>query len=451
MHAPPVLKLLILTPLALGLWALIAAALWFLKLYIRAFGRPAHDRTALMVSWEFPPCAATGVHLPTSFVRHAADAGWRMQVVCGPAPSHVSAAGRELASMLPAGAAIAHVSRLLADDRQMRLYPAWTVPGIDGGYLAALAMTLTAALAFCRTPPAAIVASGPRFANFAAARRLADLFGAQLLLQYRDEWTVNTPDFVTVTDKDRPEELACLGRADVVSFVSDGKCAAYRAAFPEIDPAKFIVTPNGWEPYVHARAQDGTHHLPVPAGTFSLTYTGRYHRSFAPLLASYGALLARRPDLARVRLIFVGEQLPHNRALMEAFARRYPDVLIDLPAAPATTAIEMQRESTALLLVNDHSYDGVVPLKTFDYLCSARPILVVGRTGGAAEIVETLEAGMAVPIGDDAALEAALNRLMTGNRPWDTAARKAWCARHSRPTLVAEMLAALTARAQPAV
>lgn len=454
MHVPSVLKLLVFTPAALVLWAglgiALAALKTALKMMIRRRGTHARARTALMVSWEFPPCAATGVHLPTSFVRHAAEAGWRMQVVCGPAPVPTTAAGAELAGLVPADVRIARVPRLIAHEHQVRLYPAWTVPGIDGGYLAALVMALTAALAFLRDPPAAVIASGPRFANFAAGRRLADLFGAQLLLQYRDEWTVNTPDFVTVTRRDRPEELACLRRADVVSFVSDGKRAAYRAAFPEIDPAKFITTPNGWEPALHGRARWGTAHLPVAAGTFSLTYTGRYHRSFARLLDSCETLLARRPELARLRLVFVGEQLPQNRQLMAAFAKRHPEMLIAMPATPATTAIEIQRESSALLLVNEHCYDGVVPLKTFDYLCSPRPVLVFGRTGGAAEIVDRLDAGLSVPEDDDDALEAALLRLMTGNRPWDTPARQAWCARHNRRTLVAEMLAALARRMKPA-
>ena len=446
---PPILKMLMTTPAALLLWAGLNAGLALLKLARRHVGMRAPSASAVMVSWEFPPCAATGAHLPASFVRYACAAGWRMGVVCGPAPRNPSAAGRELAEIVPAAVRCVQVPRFLANERQIRAFPAWTVPGIDGGYLAALTMALVAALAFWKSAPTLIVASGPRFANFIAARLLADIFGAQLLLQYRDEWTVKTPDFVTVTPRDSREERACLARADIVSFVSDGKNAAYRAAFPEIDPTKFITTPNGWEPYFHARAKHGAIHLPVPQGSFSLTYTGRYHRSFARLLHACETLLARRADLGRLRLVFVGEQLPQNRRLMAAFAAKFPDVLIELPATPATTAIEIQRESSALLLINEHSYDGVIPLKTFDYLCGTQPILVVGRTGGAADIVDKLEAGLSVPEADDAALEAAITRLMNSNRTWDTPARRGWCARHDRPTMIAQMLAAL-AKCQPA-
>jgi glycosyltransferase involved in cell wall biosynthesis len=444
MHAPSLLLRLSLTPVALALWVLSAFVLTSLRAFQARREQAGDARRALMVSWEFPPCTATGVHLPLSIARHAANAGWDMRVVCGPGPAQAPAAGRELADAVPPSVKIARVSRLLAREHQVRFHPAWGIPGIDGGWVAAQVMALTAAVRFWRDRPDVVIASGPRFANFAAARRLAEAFGAKLLLQYRDEWTVHTPDFVTVTPRDVTEERMCLARADVVSFVSEGKRAAYLRAFPDLDPAKFIITPNGWEPYFHGKAKDGTRHLPAPAGTFSLTYTGRYHRSFARLLNSCESLLARRPDLGHLRLVFVGDQLPHNRALMADFARRNPNILIDLPAAPPTMAIEIQRESSALLLANDHSYDGVVPLKTFDYMCSRQPILVFGRGGGAASIVDRMDAGISVPVDDADALEAAIARLMTGNRPWDTPERKKWCAQHDRRTLVLEMLATVT-------
>ncbi len=439
MHLSSVAIKLWSTPLALAFWAWASFALAIVKVT----RSPRDPNRALLVTWEFPPCSATGVHLPASIARHAAEAGLRMHVVCGPSPLHSGAAGEELAEVIPADVQIARVPRLLASERYVHFHLAWGIPSLDGGLLTALAMALTAAWRWRHHPPAVVIASGPRFANFAAARRVAETFGAKLLLQYRDEWTVHTPDFVSVSAYDRAEEQRCLARADVVSFVSDGKRAAYLRAFPQIDPAKFITTPNGWEPCFHEKARADTRHLPVAAGSFSLTYTGRYHRSFEGLLNSCEALLARRPDLGALRLVFIGEQLPQNRVLLAAFAKRHPGVLIELPAAPPTTAVEIQRESSALLLVNDHSYDGVIPLKTFDYMCSAQPILVYGRTGGAADIIAETDAGLCVDADDSHALECALARLMTGNRPWDTPARRAWCNRHNRRDLVKEMLAAI--------
>jgi glycosyltransferase involved in cell wall biosynthesis len=325
----------------------------------------------------------------------------------------------------------------------VRLHPAWTLPDIDGGYLNAVALADKAFKALRHDPPSVIVASGPRFANFLAARWLARAFAAHLVLHYRDEWTVNTPAFVQNTPRDREEEALCLEQADLASFVSEGKRDVYCAAFPHLDPAKFMVVPNGWEPYFHEKAQNTRH---LPADAFTVTYTGRWHASLAPLLGGFTAALARWPNTApRLLLVVVGNQLPENERLLAAFRARHPNNILVREATTPTTAIEIQRDSAALLLINDHLYCGVVPLKTFDYLCSGRPILVFGRSGGAAEIVRSLGAGLSVSADEPQAFGDALIALLYQPAAWDTPERRAWCARHSRAVLFGPLFAAIAA------
>jgi len=308
----------------------------------------------------------------------------------------------------------------------------------------AVALAHTALGRFRDDPPAIVFASGPRFANFLAARWLADAFGAKLVLQYRDEWTVLTPAFVQSSESDRAEEARCLARADLVSFVSQGKESLYRKAFPGIDPGKFVVVPNGWEPYFHERARNDTQHL-VP-GPFTLTYTGRWHSSLQPFLGALAGLFERQPKLLRIlRIVILGRQLPQNETLLSAFAARFPRTLVSLSAVSPVTAIEIQRESGALLLLNEHIYDGVVPLKTFDYLCSSKPVLVFGRTGGAAKIIQELKAGITVAPDDGVGFETAIQRLIQGGENWNTPARRDWNARYSRTILTERMLAAMAA------
>src|SRR6185312_10990555 len=119
-----------------------------------------------------------------------------------------------------------------------------------------------------------------------------------------------------------------------------------------------------------------------------------------------------------------------NLALLEAFAQTTPGLILVLPAATPTTAIEIQRESSALLLINDHIYEGVVPLKTYDYLCAPRPILVFGRGGGAAQIVQELGAGLVSDVGDADGFTAALETMMSDDPArWNTVERQTWSAR----------------------
>lgn len=426
-----------------------AALLWRASVAARTHvtrRRPAlRSRSILIVSWEFPPSDATGAHLPASFARHAALAGWDVSVICSPQPPTANPNGTALAACVPPSVKIRRVSRLLATEHHARMHPpAWSAPRIDGDYFTAVAMTNAGLGAFADAPPAAVFATGPRFSNFVAARRLADAFGAKLVLQYRDEWTVNTPSFVKVTADDVAAEAKCLARADLITFVSEGKRLAYEKAFPTLDRRKLMTTPNGWEPYFHDNAACGSQHLGNSEGKFRLVYTGRWHGSLEPLLQDFEHLFARQPHLqSRLQFVMVGKQLPQNAAMMTAFQDKYPGALHVMASMSPGAALEVQKEADALLLLNEHAYDGVVPLKTFDYLRGDRPILVFGREGGAAKIVEKLNAGFVVKVGDIAGLNHALTALMIP-RAWDTAERNAFNAAHSRERLTGDLLNAIS-------
>ena len=427
------------TPLALIWWAWVT-----LRLHLARRPQSAHHRHLLLVTWDFPPGTSTGTNVPASIARYAALAGWHVPVVCAPSVARPTAAGNDLAASIPESVNVYRVPRWLATEQRNRLHPSWGIPGIDGSYLDALGLTITALKRLPSDAPAVVFASGPPFSNFLAARWLARFLGAKLVLQYRDEWTVNTPAFVYVTRGDAAMETSCLRAADLVTFVSKGKEALYRRAFAILDPLRCITVANGWEPYFHNKARRDTCHLPRDA--FNLTYTGRWHISLKPLLASFEqGLAARSAQEPTLRIVFVGTQLPENERLIAEFQTRHPSNVLSLPATSPTVAIEIQRESSCLLLINDHLYSGVVPLKTFDYMCSDRPILVFGRTGGAAEIVESHGAGIAVDVTDSVGFAAAIERFIASLHVWDTPPRRAWCEAHSRAVLIPQLLKAMAA------
>lgn len=403
------------------------------------------ERSLVVVSWEFPPSDATGAHLPASFARYAAFADWDVSVICSPPPVAENRNGAALAACVPPSVKVHRVSRLLATEHHARMHPpTWSAPTIDGDYFTAVAMTNSGLSAFADAAPAVVFATGPRFSNFVAARWLADAFGAKLVLQYRDEWTVNTPDFVKVTQDDVTAEAKCLARADLVTFVSEGKRRAYQKAFPALDPQKLLTIPNGWEPYFHDNARPDTNLLGERGERLRLIYTGRWHGSLEALLRDVEQVFIQIPALqSRIQLVMVGKQLPPNVALMTAFQAKYPAALRVMAPVCPSTAIELQKEADALLLLNEHTYDGVVPLKTFDYLRGDRPILVFGEEGGAAKIIEDVKAGFVVKVGDVAGLGQALQALMTP-QSWTTSERTAWSAARSRAQLTTQMLDAIS-------
>jgi len=364
-------------------------------------------------------------------------------VVCGPMPPNPDPVGRQLAEYIPEKVRIHRVSPWLATEGRARIQPPGVIaPPIDGGYMSAVALADRALQRLRTSAPTVVFATGPRFANFLAGRWLADAFAAKLVLQYRDEWTVNTPPFVQNSLSDRQEEIRCLEQADLVQFVSEAKKDLYCRAFPQLDVRKLVAIPNGWDSAFHQLARHDTRHLASFEGKFTLTYTGRWHASLQPLIDRLDALVKQRPDLAeKLCVVVVGNQLAANHELMENFQRRCPGVVVAIPRVPPTVAIEIQRESSALLLINEHIYDGVVPLKTFDYLNGARPVLVFGSTGGAADIVRRHGAGLVVDVDDDRQFMTALDTLMSAPPGgWDNERRRAWAAQGDRRLLVDRLL-----------
>jgi glycosyltransferase involved in cell wall biosynthesis len=298
-------------------------------------------------------------------------------------------------------------------------------------------------------PPTHVFASGPVFGNFLVGKHLATHFHVPLCLQYRDEWTVMKPSFVADSNRDRSDEEDCLSRADLVTFVTRGKADLYRAHFPVLRDKRVLVSPNGWDPLVVSKASPTSEHLAHFQGKVVLTFTGRVTNEIpiGPFLKVLADVLDADTDLRqRLVLHLIGDQNEWTQQELAEFASRQPGVIEVRPGVPQSTAVEIMRESAALLLLNNTRYRGVVPLKTFDYLVSGSPVLAFGDTGEAGEIVRETGAGVTIPEGDPVALRLGLRSLISTPRgDWNGVARKKWCERNNREQLCSVLLSEIDA------
>lgn len=415
--------------------------------------RAPASRDMLIVAWGFPPLASVGVHVIASLAREAAREGWRVWVVCGPEPANVSAAGLELLQGLGPAVTIVRVRSRFMDDHGARLTTLpGMVPSLDGDYLTAWAMLNAALPELRQRMPAVVVGTGPRFSNFVAARWLADLCHCPLVLHYRDEWTVNTPEFVHPGEFERDVERDCLQRADLVLFASQPKLTAYRKAFPDVAPGKLAVMMNGWDPHFHS--------IPIPPANaadklidrdrFALLYAGRWHGSLQPLIDNFDALLRQHPEMVdRLQLVLVGNQTETNSRLLADFQASWPGCVRVSPQVCLSEAVALMRMASALLLINDHVYDGVIPQKTYDYMATGRPILVYGEAGGATAIVLNVQAGLCVGVTDMPALHAALTSFMAvASDHWNSEKRLVWVEANNRSRLIQSALVQIQALTQ---
>lgn len=416
--------------------------------------RPATARHLVIVSWHFPPDLNTGAQLPAFLARQAARDGWRVTVLCAPALTRPSGPGVDASKLVPETVRIVRARGWF--DESLEYHPQLPYrlsPRVDGGYAQMVSMTSTAFDVLAGDPPTHVFATGPAFGNFLAAARIARRFGAPLCLQYRDEWTALRPSFVAEIRGDRARERDCLARADLVTFVTEGKASLYRQEFSELSGIPVVVTPNGWDPDIVALADAQPTRLGHLRGRHVLAFTGNVTPAspMIPFLDTLSEVLDADPAWRMsFTLLVVGHQSPETTERLEQFANRFPACLELQPPVEQAGAFKMMREATMLLLLNNTRYSGVVPIKTFDYMRSGTPILAFGESGGAGNCVTETGAGVTVPEGQNSALGVALRELSaTDPGKYRTPARAAWCEKHNRATLFGELLAQIGALQRP--
>jgi glycosyltransferase involved in cell wall biosynthesis len=316
-------------------------------------------------------------------------------------------------------------------------------------------------------PPDVLLATGPPFNSFVAARHLADAFCVPLILDYRDEWTEGTPGFVRAGPRDRAIEAACLARADRVIFVTESVQRLYLNAFPLLQAARCLTIRNGWDPQDVSAAEAlhgagaGSGGGPVEdAGAGSgvpapedpgaqpgdgagfdrptILHAGSLgaHNTPGVFLEQVARILVRREDLRRsLRIRFIGRGSGEVPAQLAAFPHSdLLEVVAHILPKPATL-LEMRR-AAAVLLLNGPKRERAIPGKFYEYVAMGTPVLVHGDAGEVPRIVRELGAGWVVPVGDDAALEAALEHVAARTvRSGDPARIAAWLDDHTREAM----------------
>ncbi len=257
-----------------------------------------------------------------------------------------------------------------------------------------------------------ITTSGPEsvhLAGLALARRSA------WIADLRDGWGFETLHAWPTRAQARLDaelERRVARSADLMTAVSEPLARDLRE---RLGADAHTVT-NGYDPD-EVPERTGSSPL-LHAGRVSLVHTGRMassQRSPAPVLDAVCLLRERGAAIAeRLEVVFAGPLTPDERRLL---AR--PDLagaVRHVGSVDRDEALRLQREADALLLLTAGTRRGEATGKLFEYLGAERPILVLGEQTEAARIVRDARAGEVAPVDDPAAIAAALERLLAGDR-----------------------------------
>jgi glycosyltransferase involved in cell wall biosynthesis len=243
------------------------------------------------------------------------------------------------------------------------------------------------------------------------------------IADFRDPWVGRVtyhPPTPWHDARHRAMERRVVQSADRVTLVSEAMAALYRARYPAIDPARFVVLPNGFDPDDWKRADlELAASAPETAPRFVLLHAGQLaHRPTVRTLLMAARLLLERDPAARetLRLRFTGG----NEEIGPRERERYAlgETLEFTPSLPHIASLVAMRRASVLLLLG-HGGDADALLytgKLYEYLSSGRPVLAILDEGPAAELIRATGAGVVVRPGD---VPGTLNAL----REWLTAFR----------------------------
>ena len=374
----------------------------------------------LLVSLYFPPTGGGGVQRPLKFAQYLPALGIETHVLAPEglkwihedeelrAPTqawvhrarYVGPRGRKPAEELHGteglSRALVHARlasrRLLVPDEAVT----WNLTAIPAAIRIARSERVDAVLT--TSPPGSVHLVGAAVKRATGAKWVADLRDSLVAHPHRR----NDGLAVRLKGKASHGVAQAVARwADAITCVSDAIAEEARSFEPR---GRVVTISNGCDFDDFAGLEY------APGERFRITHTGSFFgrrdpRPFLTALAESGLDVVAR---------FVGDFRSADREFAESLG--LGDRLELIPYAPRRRALELQRDSDALLLLIPEAGGrgrGVLSGKVFEYLAAERPILAaVPPDGAAAGLIEETGAGVVAPPDDVGALKEALGGLV---------------------------------------
>jgi glycosyltransferase involved in cell wall biosynthesis len=380
---------------------------------------PSPRKRVLMIASAFPPTGGPGVQRSAKFAKYLPQCGWGPVVVAANGDADLPR-DESLLADLPAGLP---VHRLTGCDPRPALRALRRSAGPLAGKLAWRGERLINRLLAGMYPDRLVcwaLRAFPRCRRLIDAHDVAVIYstyspasnhllgwwlhaatGLPWVADFRDLWTDDygyAPASRWRYWLDRALESAVLARADAVIAVSPGQRDLLAARVPQAS-AKFVTITNGFD------ASD-LGPLPIPneappppprEGAFTLTFTGsflsdRVSNELIGGLAGFSRWCESQGSAFTLRIVGTIAANLHQR-LAESNVK-----VATTGYLPHAAAVAEMRAADALLLIVPEGRNAgtLIPGKLFEYLASARPIVLVAPRGpcDAADILAASNAGI---------------------------------------------------------
>ena len=240
-----------------------------------------------------------------------------------------------------------------------------------------------------------IYSTSPFASDHLIGLKLKKMLNCPWVLELRDHWWANPfIKYPTVYHQMRNHRLESevLRKSDLVITVSDEMKEELIKLNPEIEKSKLITVTNGFEP-------EDTEILPEKKNSnrIVISHTGSFYgaRNPLPFLKAVGELLFEEPSLKnKIEIVFAGSIDP--KFLQEIKNLKLDDNLKIAGQITRDESIRLQQNSDILLLIPGPG-KGTLSGKTFEYLKTRKPVLLLVEDEQSSTVKVLKKAGLGMP------------------------------------------------------
>ena len=378
-------------------------------------------RRVLMIAFHFPPQrGSSGVQRTLAFVRYLGDGGWLPSVLTAASRAHESQAGDQLGDIPPA----VTVRRAFALDSARHL-------AIRGRYLGLSALPdrwiswwLGAVPAgwrmIRRERPDVIWSTYPIATAHLIALALQRISSLPWVADMRDPMLDDEyPRGALARRAAAWIEARTVARCSRLVCTTPGAIRAYRARYPQVPAARFVLIENGYDENNFASAErlaaDSAPSWAHPDEVL-MVHSGIIYpseRDPRPLFEALAALLEEGLVCgARLRLVLRAPV--HDDYLRALIAEHGLEGVVEVaPHLPYREALAEMLRADALLLLQAANCNHQIPAKLYEYLRARRPLLALAdNAGDTAEALRSAGIDTIAALDNKQAIMAAIESFM---------------------------------------
>jgi glycosyltransferase involved in cell wall biosynthesis len=407
-------------------------------------------KPVLMVAFHFPPLrGSSGIQRTLKFAQYLPRLGWR-PIVLSAHPRAYANQGDDQLRDIPAEAV---VKRAFAIDSSVHL-------AFKGRYSRLLALpdrwvgwllgAVPAGLGLVRKyRPAVLWSTYPISTAHVIGLVLHRLTGLPWVADMRDPMTdTNYPPDPLTRRLFGWIERQTISHCCRLVCTTPGTVAKYRARFPQVPPARFVLIENGYDEENFAEAASLASVAPLAGRPFVLVHSGIVYPSERDPTQLFEALaeLLRQAQLVPSQFQLLLRATANDAHLGAMISQHGIGSIVTLaPHLPYRDALAEMLGADGLLVLQATNCNHQVPAKLYEYLRARRPVLALtDPVGDTAATLRDAGIDSIAPLDSKDAIMAAimqfLARARAGSAPVASDARIASHSRGARAGVLAALL-----------